>query len=50
MTMKGRAFAAAAGVLLTALVSLLTLPAAQAQNIVDQWTSVKVPPAPVLKC
>ena len=49
MTMTGRPFAAAAGVLLTALASLLTLPAAQAQNIIDQWTSVKVPPAPVLK-
>ena len=49
--MTGRAFVATTAVLFAALASAVVLPAptAQAQTIIDEWASVKVPPPPELK-
>jgi nicotinamidase-related amidase len=49
--MTGRAFVATTAVLFTALASAVVLPAlaAQAQTIIEEWASVKVPPPPELK-
>jgi nicotinamidase-related amidase len=49
--MTGPAFVATTAVLFAALASAVALPApaAQAQTIIDEWASVKVPPPPELK-
>ncbi len=50
MTMRN-GFSAMAAVLLALLASAIGLPVtpAQAQTVIDEWTSVKAPPAPALK-